>query len=96
MCGSVGLIEHDRSVEKEKWHAEWEAWSSRRPDELEVVHVWVDALYVKAGSAKEKVPVLMVLATLSDGSKVIVAVRAGYRESKEAWGEILRDLKARG
>ncbi len=81
---------------KEKWHAEWEEWSSRRLDDLEVVYLWVDGMYVKAGFEKEKAAVLVVLGALSDGRKVILAVRAGYRESKQAWGEILRDLKARG
>lgn len=81
---------------KEKWHAEWEEWSGRRLDELEVVYLWADGVHVKAGFEKEKAAALTVLAALSDGRKVIVTVRAGYRESKEAWAEILRDLKRRG
>ena len=81
---------------KEKWSAEWEEWSTRRLDELEGVYLWVDGIYVKAGFEKEKAAVLAVMAALSDGSKVIVALKAGYRESKEAWAEILRDLKRRG
>ena len=81
---------------KEKWSAEWEEWSTRRLGELEVVYLWVDGIYVKAGFEKEKAAVLAVMAALSDGSKVIVALKAGYRESKEAWAEILRDLKRRG
>jgi len=81
---------------KEKWSAEWEEWSTRRLDELEGVYLWVDGIYVKAGFEKEKAAVLAVMAALSDGSKVIVALKAGYRESKEAWAEILLDLKRRG
>jgi transposase-like protein len=81
---------------KEKWSTEWEEWSMRRLDELEVVYLWVDGIYVKAGFEKEKAAVLAVMAALSDGSKAIVALKAGYRESKEAWAEILRDLKRRG
>jgi transposase-like protein len=81
---------------KAKWQAEWEEWSSRWLGDLEVVYLWVDGVHVKAGFEKEKAAVLVVLAALSDGRKVIVAVRAGYRESKEAWAEMLRDLKRRG
>jgi putative transposase len=81
---------------KEKWHAEYEEWATRRLDELEVVYLWVDGVYVKAGFEKEKAAVLTVMAALSDGSKVILALKAGYRESKEAWAELLRDLKKRG
>lgn len=81
---------------KEKWSLEWEEWSTRRLDELEVVYLWVDGIYVKAGFEKEKAAVLAVMAALSDGSKAVVALKAGYRESKEAWAELLRDLKRRG
>jgi putative transposase len=81
---------------KEKWHAECDEWAMRRLDELEVVYMWVDGVYVKAGFEKEKAAVLAVLAALSDGTKVIVALKAGYRESKEGWSELLRDLKKRG
>ena len=44
---------------------------------------------------KENV-LLVVLAALSDGSKVVVSVTSGYRESTQSWSEVLRDLKQRG
>jgi putative transposase len=33
---------------------------------------------------------------LEDGTKELVAVRDGYRESKESWLEVLRELESRG
>ena len=39
---------------------------------------------------------LVVLAVLRDGQKVILAVESGYRESTERRAAILRDLKQRG
>ena len=81
---------------KEKWHAEFEAWATRPLDDLEVVYLWVDGLYVKAGFEKDKAAVLVVMAALSDGRKEIVALVPGYRESTESWSEVLRDLRARG
>ncbi len=81
---------------KEKWHGEYEAWATRRLDDLDVVYLWVDGVYVKAGLEKDKAAVLVVLAALSDGSKTIVAVTSGHRESTESWSSVLRDLKARG
>ena len=33
---------------KERWNAELSEWRGRRLDELEVVYVWVDGVYVKA------------------------------------------------
>jgi len=81
---------------KEKWQSEWEAWQSRPLEDLEVVYLWCDGVYVKAGLEKEKAVLLVVLAALSDGSKVVVSVSSGYRESIQSWSEVLRDLKGRG
>jgi len=51
---------------------------------------------VKAGLEKEKAAVLVALAGLTDGRKVIVTIEPGYRESTESWSALLRDLKVRG
>ncbi len=81
---------------KAGWQGEYELWKTRSVAELEVVYLWVDGVYVKAGLEKEKAAMLVVLAALRDGQKVILAVESGYRESTESWAAILRDLKARG
>jgi len=81
---------------KEKWQAEWHEWASRPLADLEVVYLWVDGVYVKAGLQKEKAAVLVVLAALSDGRKELLTLLPGHRESTEAWSDVLRDLKARG
>ena len=81
---------------KEKWHAELAEWRQRPLDDLEVVYMWVDGVYVKAGLEKEKAAILVVLVALSDGSKVVVSAMPGYRESTESWSEVLRGLKERG
>lgn len=79
-----------------KWVAEYDAWRNRRLEDLEVVYLWADGIYVKAGLEDLKAALLVIIAALRDGRKVVLAVESGHRESKEAWGEILRDLKARG
>ena len=81
---------------KESWQAEWEEWMKRPLDGLEVLFLWVDGIYVKAGLEKEKAVLLVIVGGLSDGRKVILAVEPGYRESTESWSGVLRDLKKRG
>jgi len=81
---------------KEGWQAEWEQWRRRSLVGLELVYLWVDGVYVKAGLEKAKSALLVVIGGLSDGRKVILAVEPGYRESSESWAEVLRDLKKRG
>ena len=81
---------------KTKWHGEYEAWNTRSLAELAPVYLWVDGIYVKAGFEKEKAALLVVLAALQDGRKVVLAITPGYRESKESWAAVLRDLRKRG
>jgi transposase-like protein len=81
---------------KEGWQAEWEEWRQRRLEGLQVVYLWVDGVYVKAGLEKEKAALLVVIGGLLDGRKVVLAVEPGYRESTDSWSEVLRDLKERG
>jgi transposase-like protein len=77
---------------KASWQAEYEMWKGRRLDELEPVYVWADGIYVKAGLEKDKAAILVLIAALRDGRKVVLAVESGYRESTESWATLLRDL----
>ena len=81
---------------KERWNAELSEWRGRRLNELEVVYVWVDGVYVKAGFEREKAAVLVAIGALSDGSKVVLSAEPGYRESTRSWSTVLRDLRDRG
>src|SRR2546430_15475281 len=71
-------------------------WKQRRLDDLEVVYLWADGLYVKAGLEDTKAALLVMIGVLTNGQKVILAVESGQRESKESWGMMLRDLHKRG
>ena len=50
----------------------------------------------KRGLGKEKAALLVVIGVKKDGSKCFLALEPGYRESKESWAEVLRQLKAPG
>ncbi len=81
---------------KAQWRQEYVAWKQRRLDDLEVVYVWADGLYVKAGLEAGKAALLVLIGALTDGCKVVLAVESGQRDSKESWGTVLRDLRTRG
>lgn len=81
---------------KAHWQTELIQWQSRALENVEAVYLWVDGLYVKAGLEKDKAALLVVLAALSTGQKVVLAVVPGHRESTASWSAVLRDLKARG
>jgi putative transposase len=81
---------------KTQWQLEYETWKQRRLDDLEVVYIWADGLYVKAGLEDVKAALLVMIGALTNGQKVVLAVESGQRESKESWGMMLRDLRKRG
>jgi transposase-like protein len=81
---------------KEKWQREYEQWKSPKIEEKEWAYLWADGIYVKAGIGREKAALLVVIGVNKDGSKRFLALEPGYRESKESWAEVLRQLKERG
>ena len=81
---------------KAAWTEEFEAWNWRSLEDREVVYVWVDGIYVKAGLERDKAALLVVIGAMSDGTKEVLALTSGYRESTESWMAVFRGLKARG
>lgn len=81
---------------KEKWEGEYEQWKSTPIEEKDWAYLWADGIYVKAGLGKEKAALLVVIGVKKDGSKGYLALEPGYRESKESWALVLRQLKSRG
>lgn len=78
------------------WEDEYAAWGERDLSDRELVYLWADGLYVKAGLEKEKAALLVVIGAFRDGTKEVLAVVPGVRESKSSWEGVLRDLKRRG
>lgn len=81
---------------KGKWQAEYQAWKEQDLTGLEVTYQWADGIYVKAGLEKNKAALLVIVGALTNGKKVFLACESGYRESKESWMGVLRDLTSRG
>jgi putative transposase len=81
---------------KAGWVGEFAAWCRRDLSKLEIVYVWADGIYVKAGFEKDKACLLVLIGATRTGEKVLLALVSGHRESEDGWAEVLRDLKARG
>ena len=81
---------------KEKWEGEYGEWKSGAIGEKQWAYLWADGIYVKAGIGKEKAALLVVIGVKEDGTKQFLALEAGYRESKESWAGVLREIKRRG
>src|SRR2546426_493668 len=89
---SPGSIERLRS----QWQADYDAWCTRELNDRELVYVWADGVYVKAGLEREKAALLVIIGAMADGTKEVLAVTPGYRESTESWKTVFADLKQRG
>ena len=81
---------------KAKWKTEYDVWKQEDMSRVQVVYQWADGIYIKAGLEKERAALLVIIGALDNGKKVLLACDSGYRESKESWLEVLRDLKNRG
>jgi len=81
---------------KAKWQREYEEWKQLDMSKLEVVYQWADGIYVKAGLEKDKAALLIIIGALTNGKKIFLACESGYRESKESWSGVLRNLRDRG
>ncbi len=81
----------------QSWQSEHESFMSRDLSRRDYVYVWVDGIHtgVRLGS-DDRLCCLVMLGARQDGTKELVAITGGYRESTESWAEFLRDLKRRG
>jgi putative transposase len=76
---------------------DFEAWQTRSLSVYDVLYLFVDGMYVKLHADRsEKQPVLIAYGILWDGSKVLLHVGIGDRESYEACLGFLRDMTERG
>lgn len=80
---------------KAEWREQYDAWR-KEPISERPVYLWADGVYVKAGLEKDKAAVLVVIAAFADGTKRVLAAEPGFRESRDAWKEVLGGLAKRG
>jgi len=78
------------------WEGEYQEWAGRDLSLKEYVYWWADGIYFKVRLTDERPCLLVIMGALSDGTKELVAIWDGQRESVLSWKEVLSDLKRRG
>ena len=58
--------------------------------------MWADGVHFRVRLEEDRLCTLVLLGVRDDGTKEMIAVEDGYRESAEGWSSVLRDLKRRG
>ncbi|MFP4029303.1 MAG: IS256 family transposase [Candidatus Brocadiia bacterium] len=94
--GAAGLSPSTICRLKRVWQEEYEEWNSRDLSDKKYVYWWVDGIYFNVRLTDDRPCLLVIVGTLEDGTKELVGIWDGERESKLSWLELLRDLKGRG
>lgn len=81
---------------KESWAGEHKEWSLRDLSDKHYVYIWADGIYFNVRLQDDRPCILVIIGALPDGTKELVAVYDGHRESKESWKEVLQELKRQG
>ena len=84
---------------KELWRGEWLDWSRRSLEGKRYVYLWADGIYFNIRleePGSKRACVLVLMGATEDGTKELLALSEGHRESEMSWKELLTDLKSRG
>jgi len=79
-----------------EWDTEYQAFRKRSLADKDYVYVWVDGIHFNVRLEDDRLCTLVMIGVRPDGTKELVALEDGYRESTESWASVLRDLKRRG
>jgi len=81
---------------KDAWKLEYETWQQRPLGDRQYAYLWLDGIYLGCGQEREKTVLLCVLGAAEGGTKELLALEEGYRESTASWQGVLRSLRERG
>lgn len=93
---AMGLSSNSIMRLKEGWQQEYEEWNSRDMGDKRYVYFWADGIHFNVRLSSDRPCLLVIIGTLEDGTKELVAMVDGARESTLSWKEVLLDLKRRG
>jgi transposase-like protein len=80
----------------QQWQEERERFSRRSLAEVDYVYIWVDGIHFNVRLDENRLCALVIVGVRTDGTKELVSISDGHRESTESWADVLRDLRRRG
>ncbi|MFJ9753101.1 IS256 family transposase [Streptomyces chartreusis] len=79
-----------------QWTVDHAAFQCRDLTESDYVYVWADGIHPKVRLSQTHSCLLVLMGVRVDGSKELIAMAEGLRESTESWADLLRDCRRRG
>ncbi|WP_078894350.1 IS256 family transposase [Streptomyces sp. CT34] len=80
----------------QQWQADHAAFGERDLSGSDYVYVWADGIHLRIRLREAKSCVLVLMGVRADGTKELIAMADGYRESADSWADLLRDCQRRG
>jgi putative transposase len=78
------------------WQADYQVFCGRDLTDRDYVYIWADGVHFRVRLEQARLCCLVMVGVRADGTKELVAVADGERESTDSWAEVLRDLRRRG
>ena len=78
---------------------EYQDWSKRSLAHRSYAYVWADGVYFNVrleDTDNKRQCILVLMGATRDGTKELIAITDGYRESEQSWRELLLDVRHRG
>lgn len=79
-----------------QWQGDHKAFGERDVSATDYVYAWADGIHLRIRLEEAKAVVLAVIGVRADGTKELIAMADGYRESSQSWAGLLRDCQRRG
>ncbi len=79
-----------------QWQDEAKAFNARDLSGVDYVYMWADGVHFNVRLDENRLCALVIVGVRADGTKELVSITDGHRESTESWADVLRGLKRRG
>ncbi len=78
------------------WQRERDQFARRSLKGVDYVYLFADGIHFNVRLQEARLCALVLVGVRADGTKELVSITDGHRESTESWADVLRDLKRRG
>jgi putative transposase len=79
-----------------EWQRERDQFARRSLKDVDYVYLFADGIHFNVRLEEARLCALVIVGVRLDGTKELVSISDGHRESTESWSDVLRDLKRRG
>jgi transposase-like protein len=78
------------------WQEEYQHWGRRSLAGQQYVYVWADGIHFNIRLEDDRMCVLVLMGATPEGTKEVIAISEGHRESEQSWLALLLDCQSRG